>query len=229
MKSKLFNDYVQKEVELINARNFLRTFYNEKELNNFDMTDDTKALLEDMFYLFQKEYSLNFTYDKVLENEELILSLIYSEPNEIPFERIDEKDLKKLVKLSNITGKIMEITLDIEQNTLHNEIHRFWSAGTKIKQDKCLDNQINLGKELRALKKAVNSSYDVYVVEERTPFKKIKDFIEPLTTKSNELIEQNSININNNQYSNKRQNNVKEQINYVDDGYDECDDRYELR
>ena len=131
MQPKLFNDFIQKEFEILNARNFLITFYNEKATTNFDISDDTKSLLKDMFYLFKEEYSLKcLNVDNILENEELASNLLNNEPSEIPFGEIDEKEFKQLVKLSRLTEKMMTRTLDIKQNTLFKAIYGFWTAET---------------------------------------------------------------------------------------------------
>ena len=227
MPSKLFNDYVQKEVEILNARNFLITFYTQKAVANFDITDDTRALLKDMFYLFKKEYCLNFLDDnKIIENDQLAFLALYGEQGNVPFEDIDEKEFKELMKLSKATEKNMTKTLDKKQDNLYQEIYGFWSADSKAKQDRCFNNQISSEDELCALLKSATESYEVYLVEERTPLKKIKDFIEPLTTRANKSYNQEFGELN------TRQTRLKDYVNPAEkynDGYDnEYDDGYEL-
>jgi len=172
-----YNDYQENQIQIINARAFLKTFYEEKATANFEIQESTKALLVDIFDLFTKEYAVNFlNQEKALENEKLMGILFDLTGEEIPFCDIDEKEFKELKKMSKKVQKHISKTLDEKKPSVFESICNFLSS-KKEENKPSADNQKNLNCEYDALIKSAINSLELYDIAERTTIRKIKDFL----------------------------------------------------
>ncbi|MBR1925842.1 MAG: hypothetical protein IJ837_03185 [Clostridia bacterium] len=177
MKTKPLNDYTEKNFEILNAKKFLMTFYEEKALSDFYVSDETNNLIMEMFFLFEKQYSVDLPYGNEFDNENILTKAICCMPNEIPFDQKDEKEVKEIIKLSRIIEKNMIRTLNAKQDVLYNSVFDFWFAENKQRQDELIDVQINHSGEYDALLKSANNSYEILMFKEKTPLKKMKDCV----------------------------------------------------